>query len=103
MPHYPYVIIGGGMAAAAAVEGIGEVDSDQEIAIISGATQKPYDRPPLSKALWKGDKKLEEVFRPLDERVTFYGDCTVTRVVPDMRRVIDDHDTTYTYDKLLLA
>ena len=30
MPHYPYLIIGGGMAAAAAIEGIREVDGERE-------------------------------------------------------------------------
>jgi 3-phenylpropionate/trans-cinnamate dioxygenase ferredoxin reductase subunit len=31
MPHYPYLIIGGGMTAAAAVEGIREIDREGAI------------------------------------------------------------------------
>jgi NADPH-dependent 2,4-dienoyl-CoA reductase/sulfur reductase-like enzyme len=104
MPHVPYLIIGGGMAAAAAVEGISESDGDaQKIIIIGGESQKPYDRPPLSKALWKGDQKVEEIFRPLSEGVNFQGGRTVVQVEPSEHRVRDDQDTTYTYDKLLLA
>jgi NADPH-dependent 2,4-dienoyl-CoA reductase/sulfur reductase-like enzyme len=103
MPHYPYLIIGGGMAAAAAVEGIGEVDGDKEIALISSDTEKPYDRPPLSKALWKGDTKAEEIFRPLNEQVKFVGGRTVTKLEPNEHRATDDQGTTYTYDKALLV
>ncbi len=103
MSHYPYLIIGGGMAAAAAVEGIREVEGDKEIALISRETQKPYDRPPLSKQLWKEDKKVEEIFRPLAEPVTFYGGRTVTQLEPNEHRVTDDQGTVYSYDKLLLV
>ena len=53
MTNYQYVIIGGGMTAAAAVDGIREVDSAGEIGLISAELDAPYDRPPLSKALWK--------------------------------------------------
>jgi len=97
------LIIGGGMAAAAAVEGIGEVDGDKEIAMISSDTQKPYDRPPLSKAMWKDDKKIEEVFRPLSEQVTFQGWRTITKLEPNEHRATDDQGTVYSYDKALLV
>lgn len=103
MPHYPYLIIGGGMAAAAAVAGIREVDAAAEIAIISGERHKPYDRPPLSKALWKGEAKVEEIYRELAGAVTFHGERIATELAPDAHRVTDDHGRKYTYDKLLLA
>ena len=103
MPHYPYLMIGGGMAAAAAVEGIREVDGENVIAIISRESDKPYDRPPLSKALWKGDTSVEAIMRPVNDLVEFYGGRTATLLEPDAHRVTDDQGTTYTYDKLLLA
>lgn len=103
MPHTPYLIIGGGMAAAAAVEGISESDETSKITIIAAESQKPYDRPPLSKQLWKGDKKVEEIFRPLGEGVNFTGGHTVVQVEPQEHRVRDDQGTIYTYEKLLLA
>ena len=34
MPHYPYLIIGGGMTAAAAIHGIREVDPTGAIGVI---------------------------------------------------------------------
>ena len=61
MPDYKYLIVGGGMTAAAAVEGIREKDANGTIGIISAETHPPYNRPPLSKGLWKG--KLDQRLR----------------------------------------
>ena len=55
MAHYSYLIIGGGMTAAAAVQGIREIDSNNPIGLIGAEAQPSYKRPPLSKALWKGE------------------------------------------------
>ena len=54
MQRHRYLIIGGGMAADAAVEGIRQVDADGSIGLIGAESHPPYDRPPLSKSLWKG-------------------------------------------------
>ena len=55
MRHYTYVIVGGGMTADAAVEGIRVADSAGPLAVIGAEPHPPYNRPPLSKGLWKGD------------------------------------------------
>ena len=62
MPDYKYLIIGGGMTADAAVKGIREVDADGTIGLISTEEDAPYDRPPLSKGLWKG-KPVDDIMR----------------------------------------
>ena len=62
MHHDTYLIIGGGMTAAAAVEGIREADPNGSIGLIGAEPHSPYDRPPLSKGLWKG-KPLESIWR----------------------------------------
>ena len=49
MPHYPYLIVGGGMTAAAAMQGIREVDPTGAIGLIGLDPHPPYQRPPLSK------------------------------------------------------
>ena len=59
MGHYPYLIVGGGMAAAAAIQGIREADPHGAIALIGSEPHQPYQRPPLSKALWKGTSQEE--------------------------------------------
>ncbi|HTK82150.1 MAG TPA: NAD(P)/FAD-dependent oxidoreductase, partial [Bacteroidota bacterium] len=55
MADYTYLIIGGGMTADAAVKGIRTVDATGSIGVISSDSVPPYNRPALSKALWKGD------------------------------------------------
>ena len=55
MQHYKYLIIGGGMTADAAVQGIRGVDAVGKIGVIGAESDPPYNRPPLSKALWKGE------------------------------------------------
>jgi NADPH-dependent 2,4-dienoyl-CoA reductase/sulfur reductase-like enzyme len=67
MLHYPYLIVGGGMTAAAAIGGIREVDSDGAIGLIGAESYPPYNRPPLSKGLWKG-APMEKVWRKIDGR-----------------------------------
>ena len=103
MTNYHYLIIGGGMTAAAAVDGIREFDSIGEIGLISAELDVPYDRPPLSKALWKG-KPLDIIWRKLeDKRVKVHLGRVVKEIIPQHKRVVDDRGDVFTYQKLLLA
>ncbi len=103
MPHYTYLIIGGGMTGDAALHGIREVDRDGSIGVIGSEAHPPYNRPPLSKALWKG-KPLESIWRKDDEQnVTFYFGRTARMLDPQTKRVTDDQGIVFTFDKLLLA
>ena len=103
MPNYKYLIVGGGMTAAAAVEGIREIDSSGGIGLISAESDPPYDRPPLSKSLWKG-KPLARIWRKTeDKEVKVYLDRVVKEIVPEQKRVVDDKGDIFTYQKLLLA
>lgn len=102
MPHYNYLIIGGGMTAAAAVEGIREVDAAGSIGLIGAEPDPPYNRPPLTKGLWKG-KPLESIWRKTEEKATLHLGRRVEKLDPTNKRVSDDQETVYTFDKLLLA
>lgn len=50
MSTYKYLIVGGGVAAARAAEGVRSVDKMGSIVMVSEEKQLPYDRPPLSKS-----------------------------------------------------
>jgi NADPH-dependent 2,4-dienoyl-CoA reductase/sulfur reductase-like enzyme len=103
MPSYTYLIVGGGMTAAAAIAGIGDVDAGGSIGVIGAEPYRPYDRPPLSKGLWK-DKTVESIWRKTDGRsVTFHLGRVARTLDPRGKRVTDDQGTAYTYAKLLLA
>jgi 3-phenylpropionate/trans-cinnamate dioxygenase ferredoxin reductase component len=103
MIEHPYLIIGGGMTAAAAVQGISQVDLPHKIGIISDESSPPYNRPPLSKALWKGEP-LENIWRKtIVESVDIHLSRKVKSIDIKNKRVVDDKDDVYAYDKLLLA
>lgn len=103
MTDYQYLIVGGGMTAAAAVDGIREVDTTGSIGLISAETDAPYDRPPLSKSLWKG-KAVDTIWRKTaDKKATLHLGRTVKEILPKLKRVLDDKGEIYTYQKLLLA
>ena len=103
MPHYNYLIIGGGMTAAAAVNGIREVDANGSIGLFSMEPDPPYDRPPLSKGLWKGTA-LATIWRQFEKHgVELHLGCRVQSINPHRKQVIDDNGTSHVFDKLLLA
>ncbi len=103
MAHFKYLIVGGGVTADAAARGIRDVDPDGSIGIVSSETDPPYDRPRLSKGLWKGDP-LAEIRRPAQTPgVAIHLGRTVTAIARWNKCVVDDRRTVYSYDKLLLA
>lgn len=101
--HYDYLIVGGGMTADAAVAGIREVDADGSIGLISAESTLPYNRPPLSKGLWKG-KPLDEIWRSTDRHdVTMYLGQRIVSLDAEAHTVEDRSGRTYGYNRLLLA
>lgn len=103
MPNYTYLIVGGGMTADAAIHGIREVDSTGSIGLIGAESHPPYNRPPLSKGLWKG-KPLESIWRKSAQPpAQLHLGRTARTLDARNRRITDDQGTVHTYDKLLLA
>jgi NADPH-dependent 2,4-dienoyl-CoA reductase/sulfur reductase-like enzyme len=103
MTDYKYLIVGAGMTADAAVQGIRELDSKGSIALIGNDPDPPYDRPPLSKGLWK-KMALDSIWRQTEEhKVELVLGRTVTSINPQKKQVLDDRHESYTYERLLLA
>jgi len=101
---YRYLIIGGGMTADAAARAIRETDASGSIGIISADPHPPYNRPPLSKGLWKGDDPEKTLWRgtdKIDAELTLGR--RVTAINTKEKTVTDDRGKTVTYEKLLLA
>lgn len=48
-PRFDYLLVGGGLAAVSAIDGIREVDPEGSILLLSEESEPPYQRPPLSK------------------------------------------------------
>lgn len=103
MKNYQYLIVGSGMTAAAAVDGIREIDPTGSIGIISKESDPPYNRPPLSKGLWKGDP-VDGIWRkPKGNAPELHLGRTIKKIIPQERRAVDDQGNVFTYGKLLLA
>lgn len=103
MPHYTYLIIGGGMTADAAVHSIRQRDAQGTVGLINAELDPPYDRPSLSKGLWR-DTPMQKVWRGTAEQgVVLHLERTATRLDPTARQVVDDQHTLYTFDTLWLA
>lgn len=103
MKHHKYLIIGGGMTADSAVRGIRKIDQSGSIAMICDEQHPPYDRPPLSKSLWK-DKLFESIWRNTgDLNVTMHLGRKVLALDPVKKTATDDAGNVYIYEKLLLA
>ena len=101
--QYRYLIVGGGMTADAAVDGIREIDGDGSIALVSAEPDSPYSRPPLSKGLWKGGD-LDKVWRRTeDKEASLHTGRTIESVDLEQKRALDDRGAVHGFDILLLA
>jgi len=105
---YRYLIVGAGLAGAAAIEGIRAHDPDGTILLLGDEAELPYDRPPLTKKLWFGQKQVADIYvHPVawyeSQGVQLVPGTEVTRLDPARKVVMDRKGTTYGYEKLLLA
>ena len=106
--HYKYLIVGGGIAGASAIEGIRAHDPDGTILLLSRENHAPYKRPFLAADLWTRPGALDELsvyddsfYRERDVQLMLRRDVVELR--PDTRTVWDDRGTEVSYDRLLLA
>jgi 3-phenylpropionate/trans-cinnamate dioxygenase ferredoxin reductase component len=103
MPDYTYLIVGGGMTADAAAKAIRAADPKGSIGLVSADPHPPYDRPPLSKALWKGEPE-EKIWRKTNETgAVLHLGRRITGIDPRGKRATDESGETYGYGKLLVA
>lgn len=105
---YRYIIVGGGVAGGSAPEGIREVDSDGSILLVGNETFLPYNRPMLSKQLWLGQNKLDELFIHTlkyysSRNVDYLVEREIVDIDPESHFIVDNFGKEYRYEKLLLA
>jgi NADPH-dependent 2,4-dienoyl-CoA reductase/sulfur reductase-like enzyme len=101
---YDYLVIGGGMAADAAAKAIRAADATAAIGIVGAEASPPYERPPLSKALWKGDRSPESIdLATAGTGAVLHLGRRVQSLDPAAREVRDDRGDVYGYRRLLLA
>jgi 3-phenylpropionate/trans-cinnamate dioxygenase ferredoxin reductase subunit len=106
--EYRYLIIGGGLAGASAIEGIRKLDKDGRIGLLCAEDIPPYNRPPLSKELLWGKKTFGQMFAFDDgyyrrQKVDLHLRTTVKSIQAEERIVTDAAGRHFGYSKLLIA
>jgi len=101
--RYDYLIVGGGMAADAAAKALRSAEANAQIGLITAESHAPYERPPLSKALWKNKAEAEIDLGTARAGVELHLGRRAEVIDRAQHRVRDDHGNTYRYRKLLLA
>jgi len=98
-----YLLVGGGMTADAAAEGIRMHDADGTITLVGAELHPPYKRPPLTKGLWAGGDEAKIWRGTADRGVEVVLGRRIVDLDLEARRAVDDQGGEYTYEKLLLA
>ncbi|WP_187414430.1 NAD(P)/FAD-dependent oxidoreductase [Nonomuraea sp. PA05] len=103
-----YVIVGAGLAGAKAAQTLREEGFDGEIVLIGAESERPYERPPLSKEYLQGKGEREKIFvhEPgwyADNDVDLRLGTKVTRIEPAHHLVRLGDGSRQPYDKLLIA
>ena len=98
-----YLVVGGGLTGDAACKGIRNVDSEGSIMLVGDEQHAPYTRPPLSKALWKGDAESTIWRGTADLGVDLQLGRRIVALDLEQRQALDDRGELYAYQRLLLA
>ncbi len=105
---HDYLIVGAGLAGAAAARGIRELDGGGSILLLGEEPDPPYHRPPLSKGLWLGKESVDGIayqtaddWRALDVRMHL-GDAVVA-LDAARKELATAGGARFAYRKLLLA
>lgn len=101
--EFDYLILGAGMAGSAAATALRKTNADCSIALLGSEGHPPYDRPPLSKALWK-DGQEADIWRSMEGvRATIELNRSATAIDRVGHVVHDAQGDTWKYGKLLIA
>ncbi len=103
-----FVVVGAGLAGARAVEALRQQGFGGRLVLFGDETERPYERPPLSKGYLTGADQRESVFvHPADWYDEHHVDLrlrtTVTAIDRTARQVRSAAGEPVGYDKLLIA
>ncbi len=109
MNEVDYLIVGGGLAAASAVQGIRKEDPGGGIVMLCEEGEPPYHRPPLSKEYLQTPEASRELLHVRPE--AWYEEMSVqvatglraTGLDARQRRVHDSDGTVWEAERILLA
>jgi 3-phenylpropionate/trans-cinnamate dioxygenase ferredoxin reductase component len=108
MPRPTFVIVGAGLAGAKAAETLRAEGFDGRLLLLGEESERPYERPPLSKAYLRGEADRDSLYVHPEE---FYADndielrpsTPVRSIAPATRQVELAGGESIGYQRLLLA
>lgn len=108
MDHYDVLIVGTGHGGAQAAIALRQQNFDGSIALLGEEPEPPYERPPLSKEYFSGEKSFERILiRPAsfwaDRKVDLLLQKRVTAVDAPHHRVTLADGSALSYGKLVWA
>jgi len=104
MESFDHVVVGAGVAADAAARGVREEDPEATILLVGSEPDAPYDRPPLTKDLWRPDAPASvDLGTAAATGAEVRTGRTVVAIDTTARTVTTDDGTTVRYGRLVLA
>ncbi len=103
-----FVIVGAGLAGAKAAETLRAEGFEGQVLLIGSETERPYERPPLSKGLLLGTADRDEPYVHdtswyAEQKIELRTGVTVSSIDPAGHHVRTGSGEAIGYDKLLLA
>jgi 3-phenylpropionate/trans-cinnamate dioxygenase ferredoxin reductase component len=108
MSKQTFVIVGASLAGAKAAEELRERGFDGRVILIGSESERPYERPPLTKDFLRGEAEREKAYvHPLEfyeqHEIELLTGTTVTGIDPGGSRIMLGDGRELAYDRLLLS
>ena len=108
MSKQTFAIVGAGLAGAKAAEELRERGFDGRLVLIGVESDRPYERPPLSKDYLRGESEREKAYvHPAgfyeEHAIDLLTETAVAAIDPGTSRVLLDDNRELAYDRLLLT
>jgi len=108
MSEQTFIIVGASLAGARAAEELRTAGFDGRVLLIGAESERPYERPPLSKDYLRGESEREKAYVHEkgfyeQHQIELETDTTVTAIDPAGSRVTLADGRAFGYDRLLLV
>jgi 3-phenylpropionate/trans-cinnamate dioxygenase ferredoxin reductase subunit len=108
MSEQIFIIVGASLAGAKAAEELRTAGFDGRVLLVGAESERPYERPPLSKDYLRGESEREKAYVHEEgfyeqHQIELETDSTVTAIDPAGSRVTLADGRAFGYDRLLLA
>jgi 3-phenylpropionate/trans-cinnamate dioxygenase ferredoxin reductase component len=108
MSKQTFVIVGASLAGAKAAEELREQGFDGQVTLVGAESERPYERPPLTKDYLRGESEREKAYvHPSDfyaeHDIELLTDTTVDAIDPSGAKITLNDGRALGYDRLLLT